>query len=129
MGNGNYYAIKNVFFGTYLSYRKLILGANAIGVEFPIPWALFPDEQDPTTYRYLFSPHHIFNSCPICDDRFFVPKSDLNLEMARHGSDKPGPPIVIASQTPEPNQTWCFKRVETQEGLGTRQTQSICTYT
>ncbi|KAF8338534.1 carbohydrate-binding module family 13 protein [Amanita rubescens] len=106
--NGNYYAIKNVYFGTYLGYRKLILGANAIGVEFPIPWALFPDEQDPTTYR------------------FFVPKSDLNLEVARHGSDKPGTPIVIASQIPEPNQTWRFQRVETREGL---QTLSIGAYT
>ncbi|KAF8718641.1 hypothetical protein AX14_011686 [Amanita brunnescens Koide BX004] len=103
----NFYTIKNIQFGTYVGYEKPIRGVKVVGVEFPTPWELLQDEVDPSTYR------------------FFIPKSDLDLEVSRHGSDKPGTPVVIASQTAETNQTWRLQRVETPEPLGKKKTPLI----
>lgn len=82
-----------------------------VGVESPIQWELLADEDDPDTYRYSLVFTHINHSLTR-HERIFVPKSDLDLEVSRHGSDKPGTLVVIASQTPETNQTWRFQRVE-----------------
>lgn len=95
-----------------------------VGVESPTQWELLADEEDPSTYRYSLVFSYV-NRCLMPHERIFVPKSDLDLEVSRHGSDQPGTPVVIASQTPETNQTWRFQRVETPERLGRRQTLPI----
>jgi hypothetical protein len=96
-----------------------------VGVESPIQWELLADEEDPSTYRYSLQVFTHVNHRLTRHERIFVPKSDLDLEVSRHGSDQPGTPVVIAPQTPETNQTWRLQRAETPEWLGRRQTLPI----
>lgn len=120
----NFYTIKNIQFGTYVGYEKPIRGVKVVGVEFPTPWELLQDEEDPSTYRCSLVLLHVKQHL-MSHERFFIPKSDLDLEVSRHGSDKPGTPVVIASQTAEINQTWRLQRVETPEPLGKKKIPPI----
>lgn len=49
---GDYHTVINVHFRTYLGYTGQVGGASAIGVEFPVQWAIIQDEEDPTALRY-----------------------------------------------------------------------------
>ena len=76
---------------------------------------------DSSTCGYSLAFTHV-SYCLTHHERLFIPKSELDLEVSRHWSGKPATLVVIASQTPETNQTRHRQRVEMPERLGGRQT-------
>ncbi|KAF8731511.1 hypothetical protein AX14_004760 [Amanita brunnescens Koide BX004] len=91
---GDYYMVKNAHLGKYLGYKTMpFRGASTVVVEFPIQWAIFPEEQSKFTAF-----------------RFIVPDYDLNLELTENGSPLGGAPVVLAKQTPEKRQLWHLLR-------------------
>lgn len=51
---GDYYIVRNARFGKYLGYKAMpFRGASAVVVEFPVQWAIFPEEESKfTAFRY-----------------------------------------------------------------------------
>lgn len=55
---GDYHTVINLHFRKYLGYTGQFRGAGAIGVEFPVQWAIIQDEGNPTAVRYSSVNHH-----------------------------------------------------------------------
>ncbi|KAG5350038.1 hypothetical protein C0989_000517 [Termitomyces sp. Mn162] len=94
----NQWTFRNVYSGKYLGLAELSELRDDIpiqGVDYPVPWDIFEDELDRSTYRIV------------------VPETSFNVDLSNFGDPNNGTLVAIWGQWEALNQTWRFEQVHT----------------
>ncbi|KAH0580680.1 hypothetical protein H2248_002168 [Termitomyces sp. 'cryptogamus'] len=92
----NQWTFRNVYSGKYLGLAELSELRDDIpiqGVDYPVPWDIFEDELDRSTYRIV------------------VPETSFNVDLSNFGDPNNGTLVAIWGQWEALNQTWRFEQV------------------
>ncbi|KAG5719172.1 hypothetical protein E4T56_gene11791 [Termitomyces sp. T112] len=89
------WTFRNVYSGKYLGLAELSELRDDIpiqGVDYPVPWDIFEDELDRSTYRIV------------------VPETSFNVDLSNFGDPNNGTLVAIWGQWEALNQTWRFEQ-------------------